>query len=96
MIGIWNMVEQGKLLRRQAVAHILAKRGDILVVTGLGSPTYERCCGRRSFEQFLSVGAMGSASCGWSGLGHGATERRVLVMTGDGEMLMGLGGLATE
>ena len=33
------MAEQDKLQRRSAVARILADRGDILVVTGLGSPT---------------------------------------------------------
>ena len=35
------MNEQNKLLRRGAIARILADRGDTLVVTGLGSPTYD-------------------------------------------------------
>jgi len=35
------MEEQNKLLRRATVARILADRGDMLVVTGLGAPTYD-------------------------------------------------------
>lgn len=89
------MVEQGKLLRRQAVAHILAKRGDILVVTGLGSPTYDVAAAGDHSNNFYLWGAMGSAITVGLGLAMAQPKRRVLVMTGDGEMLMGLGGLAT-
>lgn len=89
------MQDQDKLLRRQAVARILARRGDILVVTGLGSPTYDVAAAGDHPNNFYLWGAMGSAITVGLGLAMAQPKRRVLVITGDGEMLMGLGGLAT-
>ena len=81
--------------RRQAVAALLAGRRDLLVVTGLGSASYDvAACGDRA-ENFYLWGAMGGAAMVGLGLALARPERRVLVITGDGEMLMGLGALAT-
>src|SRR5215472_17204945 len=89
------MDEQSKLLRRSAIARILAERGDTLVVTGLGSPTYD--CGAAGDHDlnFYLWGAMGSAVAMGLGLALAQPRRRVLVITGDREILMGLGSLAT-
>jgi thiamine pyrophosphate-dependent acetolactate synthase large subunit-like protein len=89
------MAEQDKLQRRSAVARILADRGDILVVTGLGSPTYDCAAAGDHALNFYLWGAMGSAVTVGLGLAMAQPQRRVLVITGDGEMLMGLGALAT-
>src|SRR5216684_3201279 len=89
------MQQQNKLLRREAVARILAKRGDVLVVTGLGSPTYDCAAAGDHALNFYLWGAMGSAATVGLGLALAQPKRRVLVITGDGEMLMGLGALAT-
>jgi len=89
------MQEQGKLQRRSAVARILADRGDILVVTGLGSPTYDCAAAGDHANNFYLWGAMGSAVTVGLGLAMAQPQRRVLVITGDGELLMGLGALAT-
>jgi thiamine pyrophosphate-dependent acetolactate synthase large subunit-like protein len=89
------MAEQDKLQRRSAVARILADRGDILVVTGLGSPTYDCAAAGDNALNFYLWGAMGSAVTVGLGLAMAQPQRRVLVITGDGEMLMGLGALAT-
>ena len=89
------MQEQGKLQRRSAVARILADRGDILVVTGLGSPTYDCAAAGDHPNNFYLWGAMGSALTVGLGLAMAQPRRRVLVITGDGELLMGLGALAT-
>lgn len=89
------MQEHDKLPRRDAVARILANRGDILLVTGLGSPTYDCAAAGDHPLNFYLWGAMGSAATVGLGLALAQPQRRVLVITGDGEMLMGLGALAT-
>jgi thiamine pyrophosphate-dependent acetolactate synthase large subunit-like protein len=89
------MEEQDKLPRRATVARILADRGDMLVVTGLGSPTYDCAAAGDHPLNFYLWGAMGSAVTVGLGLALAQPKRRVLVITGDGEMLMGLGALAT-
>jgi thiamine pyrophosphate-dependent acetolactate synthase large subunit-like protein len=89
------MDSQAKLPRREAVARLLKDRGDSLVITGLGSPTYDVAAGGDHPLNFYLWGAMGSAATVGLGLALAQPKRRVLVITGDGEMLMGLGALAT-
>ncbi|MGE0714413.1 MAG: thiamine pyrophosphate-dependent enzyme [Alphaproteobacteria bacterium] len=81
--------------RREAVALLLADRGDSLVVSGLGSPSYDVHAAGDADANFYLWGAMGSAALVGLGLAQAKPDRRVLVVTGDGEQLMGLGGLAT-
>lgn len=83
------------LQRRAVVARILAARGDALVVTGLGSTTYDAFAAGDSPLTFYLWGAMGAAAMIGLGLANAQPLRRVVVLTGDGEMLMGLGSLAT-
>jgi thiamine pyrophosphate-dependent acetolactate synthase large subunit-like protein len=83
------------LERRAATARLLASRGDALVVTGLGSTTYDAFAAGDSPRTFYLWGAMGGAAMVGLGLALAQPKRRVLVVTGDGEMLMGLGSLAT-
>ena len=85
---------QGQLLRRPLIARLLAERDDALVVTGLGSPTYDVAAAGDRAENFYLWGAMGLAAMTGLGLALAQPERRVLVVTGDGEMLMGAGSLA--
>ena len=83
------------LERRAVVAALLRDPGDMLVVTGLGSTTYDAgAAGDRTLTFYL-WGAMGAAAMIGLGLAVAQPARRVLVLTGDGEMLMGLGALAT-
>ena len=89
------MNQHTELARRSAIARILADRGDMLVVTGLGSPTYDCAAVGDHPLNFYLWGAMGSAVTVGLGLALAQAKRRVLVITGDGEMLMGLGALAT-
>ena len=84
----------GLLLRRPLVAKLLAERDDALVVTGLGSPTYDVAAAGDQAENFYLWGAMGLAAMTGLGLAMAQPQRRVLVVTGDGEMLMGAGSLA--
>jgi thiamine pyrophosphate-dependent acetolactate synthase large subunit-like protein len=80
--------------RRAVVKSILDRRGDALVVTGLGSSCYDAGVHDHP-NTFYLWGAMGGAAMVGLGLALAQPSRRVLVITGDGEMLMGLGSLAT-
>ncbi len=84
-----------RLDRREVVARILAERGDTLVVTGLGSTTWDAAAAGDHANNFYLWGGMGGAAMVGLGLANAQPGRRVLVITGDGEMLMGLGALAT-
>ncbi len=83
------------LRRRRVVEFLLADRGDLLVVAGLGAPCWDVTAAGDHALTFPLWGAMGSAALIGLGLALAQPARRVLVITGDGEMLMGLGGLAT-
>ncbi len=81
--------------RRAAVQALLHDRGEMIVVAGLGAPAYDvAACGESSLD-FPLWGAMGGAAMVGLGLAIAQPARTVLVITGDGEMLMGLGSLAT-
>ena len=84
-----------KLRRRDVVKKLLEKRGDLLVVAGLGSTAWDITAAGDHDLSFPTWGAMGQAAMIGLGLALAQPKRRVLVITGDGEMLMGLGALAT-
>jgi thiamine pyrophosphate-dependent acetolactate synthase large subunit-like protein len=86
---------QKRLDRRAAIRVLLAGRGDLLVVTGLGSTTYDAASLGDDERNFYLWGAMGGAAMVGLGLAIARPERPVLVVTGDGDTLMGLGALAT-
>jgi thiamine pyrophosphate-dependent acetolactate synthase large subunit-like protein len=83
------------LNRRQAAADILKHRGDALFVAGLGSPCWDMAAAGDNPLNFYTWGGMGSAAMIGLGLAIAQPKRRVLVITGDGEMLMALGAFAT-
>lgn len=86
---------QPRLDRRAAIQVLLAERGDLLVVTGLGSTTYDAASVADDERNFYLWGAMGGAAMVGLGLAIARPDRPVLVVTGDGDTLMGLGALAT-
>ena len=83
------------LHRRKVVATLLHDRKDLLVIAGLGSTAWDVTAAGDSPLNFPTWGAMGQAAMMGLGLALAQPSRRVLVITGDGEMLMGLGSLAT-
>jgi thiamine pyrophosphate-dependent acetolactate synthase large subunit-like protein len=89
-------MSQGRLERRAAMATLLAGRGDdLLVVPGLGSTTWDAAAAGPDDRDFYLWGAMGGAAMIGLGLALAQPKKRVAVITGDGEMLMGMGSLAT-
>ncbi len=83
------------LHRREVVEFLLRDRKDLLVVAGLGSTAWDVTAAGDSPLNFPLWGAMGNAAMFGLGLALAQPKRRVLVLTGDGEMLMGMGSLAT-
>ena len=81
--------------RRHAVAELLKPRGNTLVVTGLGAPTWDATAAGDHPLTFHIWGGMGGTAMVGLGLALAQPARRVLVITGDGDLLMGLGSLAT-
>jgi len=88
-------VTGARLDRRKVVQALLDARGELLVVAGLGSSAWDCTAAGDHPLTFPLWGAMGSACMMGLGLALAQPGRRVLVVTGDGEMLMGLGSLAT-
>ena len=82
--------------RRAVVRALLKDRGDLLVVTGLGSSSYDVFAAGDTEANFYLWGAMGGAAMVGLGLALAQPKRPVAVITGDGEQLMGLGSLATS
>jgi thiamine pyrophosphate-dependent acetolactate synthase large subunit-like protein len=83
------------LHRREVVRALLKERKNLLVVAGLGSTAWDITAAGDTPLSFPTWGAMGQAAMIGLGLALAQPRRRVLVITGDGEMLMGLGSLAT-
>jgi thiamine pyrophosphate-dependent acetolactate synthase large subunit-like protein len=83
------------LRRRDVVNALLKDRQGLLVVAGLGSTAWDITAAGDAPLNFPLWGAMGNAAMIGLGLALAQPARRVLVITGDGEMLMGLGSLAT-
>jgi thiamine pyrophosphate-dependent acetolactate synthase large subunit-like protein len=81
--------------RREFVRRLLIDRGDLLVVSGLGSATYDVAAAGDHPLNFYLWGAMGGTAMIGLGLALAQPSRRVAVLTGDGDMLMGIGSLAT-
>jgi thiamine pyrophosphate-dependent acetolactate synthase large subunit-like protein len=81
--------------RREFVRQLLIDRGDLLVVGGLGSATYDIAAAGDHALNFYLWGAMGGTAMIGLGLALARPDRRIAVLTGDGDMLMGIGSLAT-
>ena len=89
------MSQNISLDRREVVASLLKNRKDLLVVSGLGSATYDCAAVDDHPNNFYLWGAMGGTASLAFGLALAQPRRPILALTGDGDMLMGLGALAT-
>ena len=89
------MGETVTIERRKAVEYLVRNRGDMLVVCGLGSSTYDVFAAGDHDANFYLWGAMGGAVMIGLGLAIAEPDKQIMVITGDGEALMGIGALAT-
>jgi len=85
----------GTIERRAFVKELIDLCPGVLVVPGLGSSNYDIFAAGDRDENFYMWGAMGGAALIGLGLALAQPSKSVLVITGDGEQLMGIGGLAT-
>ena len=92
---VWNNIQTSNAALGIAVTGDTARNGDALVVTGLGSPSYDVHASGDRDDNYYLWGAMGGAALTGLGLAQAQPGRRVMVITGDGEMLMAFGALAT-
>ena len=89
------MSKANLLNRRSVVGSLLADRKEAIVVGGLGASTYDIAAAGDHDRNFYLWGAMGGAVMIGLGMALAQPDLPVVVITGDGEMLMGMGSLAT-
>src|SRR5260370_5149735 len=89
------MSKANLLERRSVVASLLAERKETIVVGGLGASNYDIAAAGDHDRNFYLWGAMGGAVMIGLGMALAQPKLPVVVITGDGEMLMGMGSLAT-
>lgn len=90
-----NTLAKHTVSRREFVANLIKEIPNALIVTGLGSPSYDVFAAGDRDENFYLWGAMGGSTSLGLGLALAQPEKKVVVITGDGEQLMGIGSLMT-
>ena len=83
------------LLRTDAVAALARVRGDMLTLVTMQAVAPWNALGQADSRNFNVVGCMGSAASVGLGLALACPRERVLVLDGDGSLLMQLGTLAS-
>ena len=84
-----------KLNRREVISELLKERKNSLIVNGLGGTCWDVASLGDNELNFYVWGGMGNACMIGLGLALSQPDKKVIVITGDGEMLMGIGSLAT-
>jgi len=90
-----SAIQTGRVSRREFVDRLFRGQPDALVVTGLGSAAYDAFAAGDRDRNYYLWGAMGGAVPLGLGLALAQHDKPVVVLTGDGEQLMGIGSLAT-
>lgn len=81
---------------REAMEYLAGQLGNALVVASLGHVKYELAAAAERPENFYLWNSMGMAASIGLGLATAAPERRVVILDGDGALLMNLNSLPTE
>src|SRR3984885_6599636 len=89
------MSKANLLDRRNVVSSLLADRKGAIVVGGLGASTYDIAAAGEHDRHFFLWGATGGGVMVGLGIALAQPDLPVVVITGDGDMLMGIGSLAT-
>ncbi|MGH2375966.1 MAG: thiamine pyrophosphate-dependent enzyme, partial [bacterium] len=83
------------MIRLDAIRGLADMLGTQPVLANLGGNTYDLFAAEDRPENFYMWGAMGSVSSVGLGLALARPDLRVIVLDGDGSLLMNLGSLAT-
>ena len=82
--------------RRNAIPALIGRHEDFLIVSGLAGTSRDvAALTGDGAHTYTMAGAMGGACTIGLGLALARPDKRVLVVTGDGELLMNIGALAT-
>lgn len=82
--------------RRKAVPALIGNHEDFLIVSGLAGTSKDMASLTGDGDHLFSMaGAMGAAASMGLGLALAQPNRKILIITGDGELLMNIGALAT-
>ncbi len=84
-----------KLTRSQATKLLLGKITDQPILGGIGGPTYDLYGAGDRDRNLYTWGSMGQISSMGLGLAIARPDLKVIVLDGDGSLLMNLGSLAT-
>jgi sulfopyruvate decarboxylase subunit beta len=82
-------------MRRDDCLRVLARYVDDDIVVAVFTTAFEWIALRRHPLNYIMVGAMGLGSSHALGLALGRPDKRVIVLDGDGSLLMNLGSLVT-
>jgi thiamine pyrophosphate-dependent acetolactate synthase large subunit-like protein len=83
------------MTRLEATRLIVDRAGDACLIASLGHPAYDLFAAGDRPRNFYTWGSMGIASSIGLGLALARPDARVIVLDGDGSLLMNLGSLAT-
>ncbi len=83
------------MARREAIEEIMKNIDDELVVCNIGFPSRELYDIKDRDENFYMIGSMGLASSIGLGLALARPDKKVVVIDGDGSLLMNMGSLVT-
>lgn len=83
------------MTRLEGTRVVVERAGDDPIVASLGHPAYDLFAAGDRPQNFYTWGSMGLASSVGLGLALARPDRRVIVLDGDGSLLMNLGSLAT-
>ncbi|MEE1129906.1 MAG: sulfopyruvate decarboxylase subunit beta [Methanobrevibacter sp.] len=83
------------MARREAITEIMKNIDDELVICNIGFPSRELYDIEDRKENFYMIGSMGLASSIGFGLAIARPDKDVVVIDGDGSLLMNMGSLVT-
>lgn len=91
----WKYNIGDKMVRRDAIIDIMENIEDELVICNIGFPSRELYDINDRAENFYMIGSMGLASSIGLGLALAKPHKDIVVIDGDGSLLMNMGSLVT-
>lgn len=83
------------MFRKDAIENIMENIEDELIVCNIGVPCKELYAVKDRAQNFYMIGSMGLASSIGLGIAKSRPEKEIVIIDGDGSLLMNLGSLVT-